>query len=169
MDQINSSYIYYSLAKVSARLEGYKTARACYDKLSHLVVNSRWAEEMELGSLTVRSKPFSDKDTILPTCARCSMANPLISDKNSCFNCRQPFLISFMSFEVLPLIEFKPSQGVSHSRVIDLLNTEKKQKKSRDSKGGDGWNQNVGEKQQVLSFGGMVGGNYIFIKGSTRL
>lgn len=52
----------------------------------------------------VRSKPFSDKDAILPTCARCSMANPLISDKNSCFNCKHPFIISFMSFEVLPLI-----------------------------------------------------------------
>ena len=43
LDQINTSYIYYSLAKVSARLEGYKTARACYDKLSTLVVNSKWA------------------------------------------------------------------------------------------------------------------------------
>lgn len=40
---INASYIYYSLAKVSAKLEGYKTARACYDKLSHLIVNSKWA------------------------------------------------------------------------------------------------------------------------------
>lgn len=43
LPQINSSYIYYSLAKVSSRLEGYKTARACYDKLSHLVVNNKWA------------------------------------------------------------------------------------------------------------------------------
>ena len=98
LPQINASYIYYSLAKVSAKLEGYKTARACYDKLSHLIVNHKWAEEMELGSLTVRSKPFSDKDTIPPTCARCSMANPIISDKNACFNCRHPFIISFMSF-----------------------------------------------------------------------
>lgn len=41
---INASYIYYSLAKVASKFEGYKTARACYDKLSHLIVNSKWAE-----------------------------------------------------------------------------------------------------------------------------
>ncbi len=115
---INASYIYYSLAKVAAKFEGYKTARACYDKLSHLIVNSRWAEEMELGSLSVRSKPFSDKDTILPTCPRCSMANPIISDKNACFNCKHPFVISYMSFEALPLVEFKPAKGLTHSKVI---------------------------------------------------
>ena len=66
-----------------------------------------------------------------------------------------------MSFEVLPLIEFKPSEGVTHSRVIDLLNTEKKHK-TKQTKGGDGWNQNVGANQQVLSFGGMVGGIFDF-------
>jgi intraflagellar transport protein 122 len=159
LPQINSSYIYYSLAKVSSRLEGYKTARACYDKLSHLVVNNKWAEEMELGSLTVRSKPFSDKDTILPTCARCSMANPLISDKNACFNCRQPFFISFMSYEVLPLIEFRPAPGLTHSKVMDLLNSEKRDSGKKKSKQGDGWNQQIGSNQQVLSFGGMVGGS----------
>lgn len=98
LPQINASYVYYSLAKLSAKLEGYKTARACYDKLSHLVVNSRWAEEMELGCLTVRSKPFSDKDNILPICSRCSMTNPLIADRNTCFNCKHPFIISFISF-----------------------------------------------------------------------
>lgn len=43
---INASYIYYSLAKVSTKFEGYKTARACYDKLSNLIVNNKWAEEM---------------------------------------------------------------------------------------------------------------------------
>lgn len=113
---------------------------------------------MELGSLTVRSKPFSDKDTILPTCARCSMANPIISDKNACFNCRHPFIISFMSFEVLPMIEFKPASGLTHTKVMDLLNSEKKDAGKRKSKAGDGWNQQIGANQQVLAFGGMGGG-----------
>jgi intraflagellar transport protein 122 len=120
---VNASYIYYSLAKVATKLEGYKTARSSYDKLAQLVVVPKWQEEIELGSLTIRSKPFSDKDTILPSCARCSMANPLISDKNGCFNCKHPFIISFMSFEVLPLVEFKPAQGISHSKVIELVNS----------------------------------------------
>lgn len=99
---------------------------------------------MELGSLAVRSKPFSDKDTILPTCARCSAANSIISDKNSCFNCKQPFIISFMSFETLPLVEFKPANGISHTRVVELINSEKKNAKAgkpRAGKGQDKWNQ----------------------------
>jgi hypothetical protein len=35
------------------------------------------------------------------------MANPVISDRDSCFSCKHPFIMSFVSFEVLPLVEFK--------------------------------------------------------------
>jgi len=91
------------------------------------------------------------------------MANPLISDKNACFNCRHPFIVSFLSYEVLPLIEFKPAQGLTHTKVMDLLNSEKKDNKQRKSKQGDGWNQQIGTNQQVLSFGGMVGGIFELI------
>ena len=92
------------------------------------------------------------------------MANPIISDKNTCFNCRHPFIISFMSYEVLPMIEFKPAPGLTHSKVMDLLSSEKKEGGRRKSKNdkGDGWNQQVGTNQQVLSFGGMVGGNSLY-------
>jgi intraflagellar transport protein 122 len=108
---------------------------------------------MELGSLTIRSKPFGDKDGILPICARCSMANPLISDKNSCFNCKHPFIVSFMSFEVLPLIEFKPAQNISHNKVLELVNSVKVSKAQTNKKGGkDNWNQSIGQNQQVLSY-----------------
>ena len=70
---INLSYVYYSLAKVSRLLEGYKTARSCYEKLAQLKVQNKWAEEIDLGSLLVRSKPYSDKQAILPICNRCLM------------------------------------------------------------------------------------------------
>lgn len=60
------------------------------------------------------------------------------------------------------MIEFKPAPGITHSKVIDLLSSEKKDAK-RKSKGGDGWNQQIGTNQQVLSFGGMVGGNLVLI------
>jgi|LakMenEpi03Aug12_release.lakeMendotaPanAssembly.Ray.scaffolds.fasta_scaffold1755995_1 hypothetical protein len=90
------------------------------------------------------------------------MANPLISDKNACFNCRQPFFISFMSYEVLPLIEFRPAPGLAHAKVMDLLNSEKRDSGKKKTKQGDGWNQQIGSNQQVLSFGGMVGGNLSF-------
>jgi hypothetical protein len=66
-----------------------------------------------------------------------------------------------MSFEVLPLIEFKPSKEISHGKIIELINSDKKDTKQnanvkRNSKNvqNDGWNQSVGANQQVLSFNG---------------
>lgn len=120
---INLSYVYYSLAKVSRLLEGYKTARSCYEKLAQLKVQNKWAEEIDLGSLLVRSKPYSDKQTILPICNRCLMENPVISEKDSCFSCKHPFVMSFVSFEVLPLVEFRVEAGISHAKVMELLNS----------------------------------------------
>lgn len=38
-----------------------------------------------------------------------------------------------------------------------MLNSDRKESKGKKGKG-DGWNQQVGTNQQVLSFGGMVGG-----------
>lgn len=64
-----------------------------------------------------------------------------------------------MSYEVLPLIEFKPAQGLTHTKVMDLLISEKPGKSKKGK--GDGWNQQVGVNQQILSFGGM-GGNTLF-------
>jgi hypothetical protein len=45
---------------------------------------------------------------------------------------------------------------------MDLLNSEKRDSGKKKTKQGDGWNQQIGSNQQVLSFGGMVGGNLSF-------
>ena len=55
------------------------------------------------------------------------------------------------------MIEFRPAAGIPHAKVMDLLNSDRKESKGKKGKG-DGWNQQVGVNQQVLSFGGMVGG-----------
>jgi len=57
---VNISYVYYALAKVARNLECYKTARLCYDKLSHYRVPNEWHEEIDLSNLLIRSKPFID-------------------------------------------------------------------------------------------------------------
>ena len=44
---------------------------------------------------------------------------------------------------------------------MDLLSSEKKESKGGRKSKGDGWNQQVGTNQQVLSFGGMVGGTNV--------
>ena len=120
---INLNYVYYSLAKVAKMLEGYKTARTCYEKLMELQIPKKWVEEIDLGSLLMRSKPYTDNENILPICNRCLMTNPVISEKDSCFSCKHPFVISFSSFEVLPLVEFQVEPGLTHAKVMELLNS----------------------------------------------
>lgn len=72
---------------------------------------------------------------------------------------------------MLPLIEFKPAEGISHNRVIELINSEKKSTKNK--KGGkqnDGWNQSLTSNQQVLSMGTDNNlSNYLFILGYAGL
>ena len=50
--------MFFALAKVSMRLEAYKTARQCYEKFSQLAIPPQLQEEIELNSLLIRSKPF---------------------------------------------------------------------------------------------------------------
>lgn len=59
-----------------------------------------------------------------------------------------------MSFEVLPLIEFKPAQNITHNKVIELVNSIKAPKTNNNNKKGgrDNWNQSIGQNQQVLSY-----------------
>ena len=52
----------YALAKQSKNLGGYKLARHAYEKLQQLRVPSRFQESIDLGSITVRSKPFHDSE-----------------------------------------------------------------------------------------------------------
>ena len=65
-------------------------------------------------------------------CYRCSSTNPLMNNRlvvvvvkvgqlsdmflsrgNQCINCIQPFVHSWVSFEILPLVEFQLEEGIS--------------------------------------------------------
>jgi len=54
----------YALAKQSKHLGAYKVARDAFHKLQNLRVSFRFQEAVDLGSLTVRSKPFHDSEVI---------------------------------------------------------------------------------------------------------
>lgn len=64
LDLIVSNTLY-ALAKQSRKLGAYKLARNSYEKLQELHVPSRFQESIELGSLTIRSKPFHDSEVCL--------------------------------------------------------------------------------------------------------
>ncbi|XP_031461073.1 intraflagellar transport protein 122 homolog isoform X4 [Phasianus colchicus] len=52
----------FTLAKQSKALGAYKLARHAYDKLQGLQIPARFQKSVELGSLTIRSKPFHDSE-----------------------------------------------------------------------------------------------------------
>ncbi|XP_038041604.2 intraflagellar transport protein 122 homolog isoform X2 [Anas platyrhynchos] len=52
----------FALAKQSKALGAYKLARHAYDKLQGLQIPARFQKSIELGSLTIRSKPFHDSE-----------------------------------------------------------------------------------------------------------
>jgi intraflagellar transport protein 122 len=78
---------------------------------------------VDLNTITIRSKPFSDKEDLQPVCYRCSATNPLVNAKgNYCTNCKHPFIYSAYTWEMLPLVEFRPAEDISDleaERLID--------------------------------------------------
>jgi hypothetical protein len=48
-----------------------------------------------------------------------------INNGHICISCKQPLVHSAISFENLPLIEFKVSEKLNHRTVLELLNSPK--------------------------------------------
>lgn len=123
---ISKIYLYYALAKISKFLEAYQTARIAYEKLGNLKIPLEWIDEIEFGNMMVRSKPFSDREDIVPICHRCVKENQSVINDETCTTCFHKFLRSFISFEILPLVEFKLEQNTTHKKFLELLSQEQK-------------------------------------------
>ncbi|XP_073447982.1 intraflagellar transport protein 122 homolog [Aquarana catesbeiana] len=115
----------YTLAKQSKALGAYKLARHVYERLQGLRIPSKFQEAIELGIITIRSKPFHDSEELVPMCYRCSTNNPFLNNLgNVCINCRQGFVFSASSYEILPLVEFYLEGGISDEEAMSLINLE---------------------------------------------
>ncbi|NXX80241.1 IF122 protein, partial [Urocolius indicus] len=137
----------FALAKQSKALGAYKLARHAYDKLQGLQVPARFQKSIELGSLTIRSKPFHDSEELVPLCYRCSTNNPLLNNLgNVCINCRQPFVFSASSYEVLHLVEFYLEDGITDEEAVALIDLEAPRLNKRENK----WQEIRGDHTQSL-------------------
>ena len=56
------SAVLYTLAKQGKALGAYKVARHAYDQLQVLAIPQRFQESIDVGSITIRSKPYQDKE-----------------------------------------------------------------------------------------------------------
>ncbi|XP_074769942.1 intraflagellar transport protein 122 homolog isoform X4 [Athene noctua] len=137
----------FALAKQSKALGAYKLARHAYDKLQGLQIPARFQKSIELGSLTIRSKPFHDSEELVPLCYRCSTNNPLLNNLgNVCINCRQPFVFSASSYEVLHLVEFYLEDGITDEEAVALIDLEAPRLNKRENK----WQEMMTDNAQSL-------------------
>ncbi|NXT23360.1 IF122 protein, partial [Syrrhaptes paradoxus] len=137
----------FALAKQSKALGAYKLARHAYDKLQGLQIPARFQKSIELGSLTIRSKPFHDSEELVPLCYRCSTNNPLLNNLgNVCINCRQPFVFSASSYEVLHLVEFYLEDGITDEEAVALIDLEAPRLNRRANK----WQEVMSDHAQSL-------------------
>jgi intraflagellar transport protein 122 len=72
--------------------------------------------------MNIKSKPYTDKDINLPLCFKCLNTNPLTNIKgDKCSACSHPFIRSPISFEILPLVEFKPDASINDEKAFELI------------------------------------------------
>uniref|UniRef100_A0A915PHM5 Intraflagellar transport protein 122 homolog n=1 Tax=Setaria digitata TaxID=48799 RepID=A0A915PHM5_9BILA len=121
--KISRVSIFYTLMKQGQALGAYKLARYALEQLSYLKTPRRFEKLIEADAVMIRSKPFTDAEELLPMCYRCGTSNPLVGT-NECIHCRTQFILSFVSFEVLPLVEFVVSDDINLEEAQRLINAE---------------------------------------------
>ncbi|XP_064486563.1 intraflagellar transport protein 122 homolog isoform X2 [Ornithodoros turicata] len=122
--------VLYALCKQSSNLGAFGLARRCHERLAKMAVPARFRESLALSALTVRAKPFSDAQDLLPVCYRCSATNPLLSTGHQCVRCGQSFVHSFATLEVLPLVEYTLASGISDDEAVAIIQGTQKPEKN---------------------------------------
>uniref|UniRef100_A0A1I7UIF5 Intraflagellar transport protein 122 homolog n=2 Tax=Caenorhabditis tropicalis TaxID=1561998 RepID=A0A1I7UIF5_9PELO len=125
IDNMSKVFIYFTIAKLATEFQAYKSARTALDELTKLRVRPSFGldGQIETMTLNIRAKPFTDAENMQPMCYRCGLNNPLLGGM-SCIHCETPFIISFVSFDVLPLVEFKIDSDISLDEVKELIESE---------------------------------------------
>jgi len=160
---ISRVYTLFTLAKQGKALGAFKLARYAFDRLQHLKVPLSWTNQIDTDMMTIQSKPYVDKEELLPVCFRCGATNPLINSTTGgdvCVACGHPFIRSWSSFDHLPLVEFVLKEGISDEEAISLLKTPPPTK-GGGAKGGSGakagaedkWKETDHGDHQTMSFG----------------
>lgn len=114
------------------------------DKIQNLRIPQKFQEQVEIATIASRAKPYSDPEELLPMCYRCSTYNPLSATTNNCVNCGERFVYSFVSFELLPLVEFRLEEGIGDEEAVRLIETPMVEKKE------ENWKENISENHQTL-------------------
>ncbi len=116
------SYVYYCIGILAKKFDCFKTARFSFERLANLNYPLSWTEKIDLEIMNIRTKAYVDKENHMPMCYNCLHSNPLINQQgDQCSVCCAPFIRCALSFENLPLVEFRPSKGITDDQAIDFI------------------------------------------------
>ncbi|KAI8805829.1 WD40-repeat-containing domain protein [Cladochytrium replicatum] len=133
---VSRASILYATAKLSRSLQAFKLARYVYERLQNFrPVVPAWRDSIEVESLTIRSKPVTDREDLQCVCYACRALCPLFNPMGDrCTHCGEPFVYSYYSFTNLPLVEFAPDPSIAEEEALQLINTEPPVSDSTDEK-----------------------------------
>ena len=77
--KLSPMQLLYAIARQAQALSAFKLARFALDRLNGLLVPPAWRDTVELSILRVQSKPFADREDLVPVCYRCGAANPMLT------------------------------------------------------------------------------------------
>ncbi|KAH9582225.1 WD40 repeat [Trypanosoma melophagium] len=153
---VGKGEILYTLARVSSQLDMLRIARIAYEKLQNVILPIRITEQVDVDSLLIRSKTYTDREELLDVCYRCNQTVPQLTHPGDrCPSCGHPFVRSFASFENLPLVEFVLANDVTDAEAERIILTGAG-RKSLDQNGGvvdnnkNGWK--AGNGADVITF-----------------
>lgn len=119
---LSFSYIYYACAFLSKQNDANKTSRFCFEKLNDLNIPKAWKSKIEFEIMTIRAKAYTDNESQLSLCFKCLSSNPILNlNDDKCTLCGNIFIRSQISYEILPLVEFKLPSHIVDNKAKELI------------------------------------------------
>ncbi|XP_052752603.1 intraflagellar transport protein 122 homolog [Galleria mellonella] len=114
--------LYLCLAKQAKALNANALARQMLDKLLGLLVPQKFQESVELLILKTRASGGGEgrDEEVAPLCWRCRRHVPPLCATH-CPHCKHVLAHSLATHEVLPLVQFMPSEGISEDEALELI------------------------------------------------
>ncbi|KAJ6643007.1 Intraflagellar transport protein 122 like [Pseudolycoriella hygida] len=114
--------VLYTLSKQAKVLSANKLYLQVNNRLQSLKAPAGIQEQVDVNFISSKACPggFNDPEELLPLCYKCSNYSSHLRG-NRCPSCQSDYMFSFVSFEILPIVEFYPESGISDTEVERLL------------------------------------------------
>ncbi|XP_037937685.1 intraflagellar transport protein 122 homolog [Teleopsis dalmanni] len=125
--------VLFTLAKQAKFLHANKLCLVVNKRLQSLKPPAGIQEQIDVNYLNSKAckSGFNDPEELLPLCYKCSNYSQHLNG-NCCPTCKQDYLFSFISFEILPLVQFYPEVDITDAEAERLLLAPPKQNEDID-------------------------------------